>query len=122
MLHPITPMLPSAEVPMKVLGLPGVAGADAEPETASAEDDDDDDAAVAAAVAALAVAVEPDEAIMEDASAGEIVRVLVLAEPVPSELKRASCPSICGCVSMNARRGPATSWVVARSRTLLSRG
>jgi hypothetical protein len=75
--------------------------------------------------------------IRADASAGEIVAVLVvtlavavsvavlsleLEEPDPESddvlpLLRTSWPRDWGCVSMKARVGPATSWVVARSTT-----
>lgn len=65
----------------------------------------------------------------------EPLELLPLEEPLlelePLELEllppltlppRASWPSIWGWVSMKAMVGPATSWVVARSRTLLMRG
>jgi len=70
---------------MKVLGFPGVAGVDAERTCDEPEPDSDEpvDEAVAAESVALAVAVAagvavaPSVAMIEEASAGEMVRVLV---------------------------------------------
>jgi len=86
-------------------------------------DDGSEPVPVDDADAAAAVGVELEEAMMEEASDGEMVRVDVETAPAaPAKLARASWLSIWGWVSMKARVGPAMSCVVARSRTLLMRG
>jgi len=109
-------MEPSGDVPVKVLGPPAVDGVELEL--------DDELVGAAASDAAAGVATTEDEsaeATIAEASAGEIVAVLVLTAALFPP-RRASWPSIWGCVSMKAIAGPATSCVVARSRTLLIRG
>lgn len=87
----------------------------------------DDDGSVEMApllsVGADPAAVDARLALIEDASSLEMVEVMELVSaldvPVPV---RMSWPSNSGDESMKAIVGPAMSWVVARSRTLLMRG
>lgn len=109
-------------------GPPAVLGVDAEgvePVEALPEELSDEPTAVEAEADAVEVAEEesvddPAAEIMADACAGLMVAVLVV--PLLELSTRISWPIAWGWVSMKAMVGPATSWVVARSRTLLSRG
>jgi hypothetical protein len=89
--QPLTVIAPSEDFPVKVLGVPGTAGADAEPGVGAVEEDPL--VAVAAggaaveeppaedpldAVAAGDAAVDEAPEMRDDASDGEMVRVLVL--------------------------------------------
>jgi len=98
------------------------------------EDTVDDAEPVPDEVGALEVAdtvvdAADDDATVEDAFdiialawAGEIVAVEVPFADPPDVPARTICPRTSCCESMNAIVGPATSCVVARSRTLLSKG
>jgi len=109
--QPLTVIAPSADLPVAVLG-PEVAGLLGEPSAgyplvpvgAAGADDTAPDVEEAAGD------VDEAPAMMDDASDGEMVVVVVLvlcggAAP----LGRASWPSVWGFVSMKAMVGPATS-------------
>jgi len=72
-------------------------------------------------VGADAAAVDATLAMIEDAWSFEMVVVMELESALDVPV-RMSWPRSSGDESMNAIVGPAMSWVVARSRTLLMRG
>jgi len=72
-------------------------------------------------VGADATAVDAALAMIEDAWSFEMVVVMELESALDVPV-RTSWPRSSGDESMNAIVGPAISWVVARSRTLLMRG
>lgn len=93
--QPLTVIDPSEDFPVKVLGVPATAGADAEPGVGAVEESPAEDPLVAVAegdaaveeslaedpldaVAAGDAAVDEAPEMMDDASDGEMVRVLVL--------------------------------------------
>lgn len=93
-------MLPSVDLPTKALGFPGVSGVDAERTCDELEPDSEApvDEAVAAESVAVAVgagvALALSLAMIEEASAGEMVRVEVEEGLFESLPWRASWPSI----------------------------
>jgi hypothetical protein len=103
--QPTTLMLPLGAGPTKVFGPPGTELKTEAEEPAEAVDEalaadaepveDAEELSVAVVLAAAAEAVPAEETIA-DASAGEIVAVLVLAATEPAAPPRASWPSIWG--------------------------
>ena len=74
--QPLMVIAPSGDFPVKVLGVPGTAGADAEPGVGSVGEPPAEDPLDAVAAGDAAVDEAPE--MMDDASDGEMVRVLVL--------------------------------------------
>jgi len=125
--HPLTVTWPSGDGPTYVLGPPGVDATFVEFELTALEPFVLGDEVLLpdepVADGDEAVAVADSLAMIELASAGEIVDVVVLAIPVPLPApKRTNCPSNSVFESMKVIKGPAMSLSVACWTTLAAKG